>query len=641
MGVADNKTYKDQYHFNDKWFRVKGEDYPSINDEDKINSTIKENPYRSNVEIEGKEVVLQPDLSALFKAVGKKHSQGGMDVLLKPNSFIFSDDKTLSFGENDHKLFELKEGGNFKPEKNTPAAVLKRNIDVKHYNTLVNNIKSNSKDDLTKKSSMMMLEKYIQTLGNVAYVQEEKKNFPQGVPEFAAGTAPVYDVQTKQDVMESKQFRKYGGEVTKYGPGGLTDGDRCPCGKDAQGNCIPCSPAQLQELLRKAPKGTLDQAKGMLKVGSIDNSDIYHLGTDASGKNISVPMGVPGGRMNDQWRKKMQSLIDQGATLDQLVQQKHGTREGLSKMFNFPVFSPGTDKLLAVTNTVGTPPATSINPPKQDVLTPEEVTGSGKGYKAVDWQFTPWQKISQAFGFGNFANVKRYMPFRSRYQATYMDPALLNEQQAVGTAKGITNTQISSLNTLNPILRNAQAATSYGQLLDQIPQIGMNVENQNTQIKNQSRQFNTQIKNQETQQNMQNDQQYYQQSVIGRQNFDNMRTFAGNQAMNNVLRDVESNQKLAYNQLTLNNPAYKFDFKTGNFLRNADKSIMDVQGRLPQDSWESMVDEVQKLKSSGLSDAVISSLVRGRFFQQAAPYFSQSNTPPPFKKGGKVKNPYK
>jgi len=72
MGVADNRTYKNEYHFTDD-SKPTSEQHPSIEKDPKVNTTIKKNPYRSNVEIEGGEVVLQPDLSALFKAKGKRH----------------------------------------------------------------------------------------------------------------------------------------------------------------------------------------------------------------------------------------------------------------------------------------------------------------------------------------------------------------------------------------------------------------------------------------------------------------------------------------------------------------------------------------------------------------------------------------
>ena len=212
-GVANNSTYRDTYYFRDD-FKITGDEFPSINDQDKINQTIKENPYRSNVNIEGGEIVLQPDLSALFKASGNKHSRGGMDVYLRPDSFVFSDFKDLAFNEEDHKMMELKEGGNFNKINNTPAQVLKRNVDVKHYNTLVNNTIDAKQDDLAKKSSIMMLEKYVKTLGNIAYLQEEKKGFPSGIPPVAMGTAPVYDPNKKEEIIESKQFAKYGGTIS-------------------------------------------------------------------------------------------------------------------------------------------------------------------------------------------------------------------------------------------------------------------------------------------------------------------------------------------------------------------------------------------------------------------------------------------
>src|SRR6185295_8784262 len=145
------------YHFADKQF-IQPHELPSVHAQPKINTAIKENPYRSNVEIEKDEIVLKPDMSALFKAHGKKHSQGGIDVELEPNSFVFSDDKSLHFDDNDYELFEFKRGGSMNPYKHTPAEVLKRNVPLKHYNTLVNNLTDKYKDPLSKRSSAMMIQ---------------------------------------------------------------------------------------------------------------------------------------------------------------------------------------------------------------------------------------------------------------------------------------------------------------------------------------------------------------------------------------------------------------------------------------------------------------------------------------------------
>jgi hypothetical protein len=139
MGVADNKTYKNMYHFTgNPYGNLDLEDVPSINGEATINTNIKDNPYRANVEIEKGEIVLQPDLTALFKAQGKKHSGGGIDVNLKPNAFIFSDDKSLALTKEDCETFELEKydkGGKYKAKDYTPAKMLKKKIDIEHFLT--------------------------------------------------------------------------------------------------------------------------------------------------------------------------------------------------------------------------------------------------------------------------------------------------------------------------------------------------------------------------------------------------------------------------------------------------------------------------------------------------------------------------
>jgi len=269
----------------------------------------------------------------------------------------------------------------------------------------------------------------------------------------------------------------------------------------------------------------------------------------------------------------------------------------------------------------------------QAPLNPGEVDGEAQGMKRADWEFTPWQKISQAYNWGQVANVKRYMPYRSRYNATYADPALLNPEQAVGDVKGSLNQQINSLGTLNPIMRNAQAAASYGQAISQIPGIRSQYDNQNAQIMNQFRQYNNQVRNNESMVNMANDQTYYQQAIEGRKNFDNMRQFTANNAMNNVLRDVETNQKLAYNMLTLNNPAYGYDWKSGDFYRNK-KDIMDVQSASNQQ--ENLLQLAEDLKQKGYSEKLIGDILKTKAFQTWQP-----TQVPKFKKGGKTKNPYK
>lgn len=660
MGVADNRTYKQEYLFKDDINYNVGADYPSIHEDPKVNTTIKENPYRSNVEIEGGELMLQPDLSALFKASGKKHSKGGMDVLLKPDSFIFSDYKGLAFTDKDHEMFELKDGGKTKdPMKNTPAEVLKRNVDVKHYNTLVSILDDPYKDDLAKKTAAMMLEKYIQTLGNVAYVQEEKKGFPDGLPEFSMGTAPVYNAELKQEIMANKQYMRAGGTINNpYQPkaqmGMIFSPQRLNSAAAAYNNTIT-PPPQNPQTAAQANTGATGSTPPEWGPWQGDKLPIFQdrygvtnaadkFGAIKNWDAVTQKLGYTGPKNNLDFQHWLyNSSPENKAIIDKYHNQynkgpnagmfdKHIGIRWASAINDIMKRNPPTNTEDQLQIDVTTP---SIN--KKQIPGPEvpNLNVTPQGSKQADWRFTPWQKLSQLNQLGQYASVRRYMPYRSRYNATYVDPALVNPEQAVGDIKGIANQQLSSVSTLNPILRNAQAASISGQVLNTVPGVRSQYDNQNASIINSNRGYNNQVKNNESLINMGNDQTYYTQAVEGRKNFENMRTHLFNNYANNLMRDVETNQKLSYNLLTQNNPAYGFDWRTGNFTRN-NKSILDAQN--PSNTQENLLDLAQNLKTQGYSDKLIGDIIKSKTFQQWQP----AQTPNFFKKGGKVKkrNPY-
>jgi len=520
MGVGDNKSYKNMYHFTGKYYQNDPSKLPSLhNDNPKINDSIDENPYAANVEVEEGEIILNPDLSALFKAKGKKHSQGGTDVYLKGGSFVFSDHKSMNISNDEQEMFELKTG-----KKNTPAEVLKRNIDTKHYNALVQNLLDPKKDDLAKRSSSMMLEKYVEKLGQIGYIQESKKGFPDGTPAFSTNTAPVFDKDIKEDIMESKQYMKYGGRI-------------------------------LPKFQVAGGWGRLstffDQKKEVIPEG-------YRLNPLAGFRGM--PRYIPTGT---------QSVTTQTTT---------------------PPVATTPPQTSTNTKVSGVPEKTSGNPYNKQLeikITPGEIgyatpdIGVGKidekpdSFMKIPWEFTPYQKESQAYNALKAASVKRYMPMRSRFNTTYMDPSLLNPEQTIADMKGLANQQVGATSALNPILGNAQANDIWASLLDKAPTIRNQYDNQNSQIINSSRQFNTQLKTQKTLTDMQNDQNYYRESITGQQNYDNMKNYMWDQFMNNRMRDVETNQSLAYMMATQKNPAWRFDYKTGQFLRNK-KDFRDV-----------------------------------------------------------------
>lgn len=722
MGVADNKTYKDMTHFRGQYFDLHKDEVPSINADPKINTSIKENPYRANVEIEKDEVVLTPDLSALFLARGKKHSGGGIEVNLKPDSFIFSNDKSLAFTEKDHDLYEFKKGGSFAKKKNTPARVLRRIVDLEHYNRLTANLEDPQKDELAKKSSARMLEKYISNIGTLAYAQEAKKDFPDGIPEFALGTAPVYKAEVKDDIMSNKQFAKYGGTITNpymptYQRGGtwsgvagntggitpedlagieaLTSGAGNIAAALAKRKAVPRVPGTVSgvnQVVNGYPmwlKAWRDPKTEAGRITSTGQPSVYE-GTDEqlrkdydywkgiAGKDFGNPAELQKfvydyhlkndpNSVAEMWSKWGQTN-GQGDNPILNSENIYNTRKlnpdgsmalnmdliGSESARNNFLDKPGTPYLgartmfllgkrpqttttpaITRTNIVGTTPTYTPQPiPGPEV---PEIPTTGQGVKRADWQFTPWQRVSQGYNLGKYAAARRYMPYRSHLNASYVDPSLVNPEQAIGDMQSAANQQIGALSSVNPILRNAQAAGAYGQLLNRVPGVRSQYDNQNAGIKNQFRQYNNQIANTTRATNMANDQQYYQQSVVGRQNFDNMKTFLSDQFMNNLLGDVQDNQTLAYNLLTQDNPAYGFDWKSGNFTRNP-KNILDVQSDTKSDFYTQVAQTIfQKIQSGQTPTKQEVDFFKGLSMGKI-PF-----SPPMQKKGGKVKryNPYK
>lgn len=637
MGVADNRTYKNEYLFNERYnsvFKSPGitaEENPSMKVDPKVNSTIKENPYRSNVEIEGDEVVLQPDLSALFKAVGSKHSRGGMDVMLKPDAFVFSDYDGLTLAPKDIELFELKEGG--KKVENTPANILRKNVDIKHYNRLVTVLADPFKDDLAKKSSSRMLEKYISTLGNIAFIQEEKKGFPQGVPDFAMGTAPVYNPQLKDQIMENKQYAKAGGTV---------DNPYLPKAQMGYINALRAGMGQP----KKKVSGTVPNDRQDRYIGQrppYPDTFTNYYDTNEK-KQYTAPdwitpkdfYAVPGMVEYMSTLDKIKGVDNDLHKADDAV---WGHRHDIALQHFFPNGKPVTPVAPPDSGPIphdwpeDTPP--TQQPPS---LIPGDVTGGKQGMKIADWRFTPWQKKSHLYDWMNWANVNKYGATRSHYDATFINPALVNPEQAVGDARALANQQVTAANVLNPILRNAQASSAYGKFLEQVPGIRSQYDNQNTGIVNNFRQYNNQVKNNESLINIQNDKDFARDSTVASVNYDNMKQFLKNKAVSDTMTDVATNQKLAYSLLQQNNPAYGFDWDSGNLYRNP-KNILDAQtGDAKSDMYTELAQTIMGKIKSGKNPTpeevnFMKSLAVGKL------NFSQGTEG--FKKGGKVRNPYK
>lgn len=165
----------------------------------------------ANIEAEGGETVLT-DLNndgefGLYDIKGPRHSKGGVPMFLPEGSFVFSDTDKMKFDKK-----EMAEFGISSKKKKTPAKI------SKNYplNKLYDAINDEHSDDITKRSVDLMKNKYNMGLSKLAFKQEEKKKFQDGVPlashpyivslgenpiEFTANVEKITQQQAQMDAM--------------------------------------------------------------------------------------------------------------------------------------------------------------------------------------------------------------------------------------------------------------------------------------------------------------------------------------------------------------------------------------------------------------------------------------------------------
>ena len=130
----------------------------------------------ANIEAEGGETVLT-DLNddgtfGLYGIKGPRHGSGGVPMFLPDQSFIFSDTRKLKLTKDEMSEFDA--GGS----KKTPAKISKKFGLQEYYGEL----DSQYADKISATSAELMLKKNMNDLSKLAFMQEAKKDFEDGVP---------------------------------------------------------------------------------------------------------------------------------------------------------------------------------------------------------------------------------------------------------------------------------------------------------------------------------------------------------------------------------------------------------------------------------------------------------------------------
>ena len=176
----------------------------------KIGSTLSPVPREeANLEAEKGETVLT-DMNndgsfELYNIEGNRHNNGGTPLNLPPQSFIFSDTSKMKLNK-----FELAEMGIESKKKITPAKVSKRY----ELNKFIGILDDEASDDITNDTAEYMLDKNKKSLSQLAFLQEAKKEFEDGVPLAAyayltgKGIDPLQFSQQVEQITEQEAQQK-------------------------------------------------------------------------------------------------------------------------------------------------------------------------------------------------------------------------------------------------------------------------------------------------------------------------------------------------------------------------------------------------------------------------------------------------
>jgi hypothetical protein len=186
--VKISKNPTRQYSGNFKGNPIVSPYYSGTDPGIEVNKTLKEVPeHLANVEAEKGETVMYPkneafgDFPALYNVGGKRHVDGGTNLSLPEDSFVFSDTKNMRIKDKTILAMFGKTIGKKGQKQFTPAELSKK-YDINNF------LKTLADPDATpieKTTAEQMIKNYQLKLGQLALVQESGKGFPDGIPAVA------------------------------------------------------------------------------------------------------------------------------------------------------------------------------------------------------------------------------------------------------------------------------------------------------------------------------------------------------------------------------------------------------------------------------------------------------------------------
>ncbi len=265
----------------------------------------------ANIEAEGGETVLT-DLNGdgmfgLYDIKGPRHSSGGVPMYLPPQSFVYSDFNQMKLDKD-----QIGELGIETKKKMTPAKVSKKFGLNEYYGKMkdpyADQIQINSADLMRKKNSMK--------LSQLAFMQEAKKEFEDGVPvssypflvkqgidplEFTQQVEKISEQKAQQKLIESLPYEQQMqlAELQQY----MQQVD------EQQMQQEPGQEQQMQQMQEMPPEMQQDMSQqGMMPPPpEMDNQQLAQMGFEIEDEydTYSMPIAQAGAEIGDDYRDKV------------------------------------------------------------------------------------------------------------------------------------------------------------------------------------------------------------------------------------------------------------------------------------------------------------------------------------------------
>jgi len=517
---------------------------PSLNPPLNINSSLFPiDREEANAELERGEYVLSKKDGSLKKVLGTPHYQEGTPALLSTGDFIFSKHSSMGVKKEDGDILNLSKLSSVK-SKNTPANILKKNIDVPHHNKMVALLQDPLKGDaLSVNSAQQMVDKNMKKLEKIAALQENTKGRLEELPNFSLESLPTF---------------KTGGKfLPKYqNAGRFTEEEK----KKAVKRDSPSKGFKLvhtegnKNYFKK--EGSTGQSYYVEK-GNITPMTVEDILTNPKYKTFNrANAGAP-----PEWRRKSAEILHNTGRMRFWADEPQyeytessstpsvGEKVGQIAVTGGKSSGTSTTTPSSIGNVVGQIAGVYANSgvpqKKDDTPSPPSIGYSEK------IPLTPEQKLGVANGIYNALQVKRFNPIRPYVEFTPLVSETINPQIYRNNVKSQFSQMVNANQASNPILARINNAQHFGTSLDNLNKMEAEAYNQNIGIANQTAQYNNQGINNTHFKNVELGKKYYDETVLSNQNFLRENQIARNQILKDFLQYKGDNLALKMYEASL------------------------------------------------------------------------------------------